>query len=130
MTSKKLTTEEIRFLKTVAERILVPLHTKVTFPSTPMIIHTFVGAGGGPMVSDGDEYVYHVVFEAPGKGARESTFVFYDTPLAGWAWHIAFDAFMKLDGNMDSATAENLWPRANGLLPDYEKFIKNDGDAK
>lgn len=102
MESKKLTTEEIKFLKTVAERILTPLKAKISIPSTPMVVHSFISDGNGHMMDYEDEFIYHIVVESVGKGARELSFVFYNTPLAGWAWHIAFDAFMKLDGNLDS----------------------------
>lgn len=120
MKSKLLTEEEKEFLKNIVEKILKPIDGRVVFGDKPTKFHCFRGESSFNLV-EWDEYVYHILIESK-KGNTELIFCFNDTPLIGWAWHVAADAFHKLDDDINGLVAENLWPKDNRFLPDYKRF--------
>lgn len=121
MNSRILTKDELEFLKKISEKILKPIEGRVFIDSEPTKIH-WHSESSGTNRSEWDEYVYRISIGSK-KGEAELRFVFYDTPLVVWAWHIAADAFFRLDDDIDGLVAENLWPSDNGYKPDYKRFL-------
>lgn len=122
--SKMLTKEEIAFLVKVSEKILAPIDGKVTISDTPTTIHCLRGEGGFDRTK-WDEYIYRISINSK-NGTAELCYVFNDFSLVAWAWHIAADAFHRLDDDIHGPVAENLWPSDNSYKPDYERFIEKN----
>ena len=127
MESKKLTKEEKEKIEKMAKYLLSPIDGKVEISDHYSTIHCSVSSGGAYNHVEWDEYWYRIKVKTIkgdhefGKKFKESTDLFY---LAQVAWGIAHNVWGKLDENIYSPLAENLWPSSNNHLPNYEALLK------
>lgn len=121
MKSKILTKEEIEFLEKITEKILQPIDGKMKIDKESTKVHWWSGDGFNKI--EWDEYIYRI-FVTSKNGTAELRQVFNDAPLVEWAWHIAADAFHRLDDDINGPVAENLWPKDNNYLPDYKRLLE------
>ena len=118
MNDRLFTKEEIETIQVVVGRYLRPINGALVIKTPPTHLSAFVNE------QEFDEYIYRCEFHTD-KGNIETSVSFPDivADISQIAWHIACDVWSRIDGNINSEIAENLWPRANNLHPDYQRFM-------
>lgn len=127
MNTKILNSEERNKLKQIIDKILEPIRGTIEIAKNYHIMHHSVTVGHDDR-KEWDEYYYYINIKTDlGNYDFSERFNdlgdYTDLDLSAIAWNIAYEIFNKLDRNFDSLLAQNLWPKDNKRMPDYNRFI-------
>ena len=120
--TKEFTNEEFLFVERTANKILEPINGNIDIKREPVIINWSSSDSLGLNQTKQKSFRYKILIKSDLGEFDYTDSFFQGVDLARIAWKIAWKVFSRLDGDHRSLLSENLWPMANGHLPDYDKF--------